>query len=87
MQKWPRVVNLQTGMLSGLSPASSLRRVLRSWGRHPFQRVSKETPRERQRPLLRRHQMVLGDNGRLAAQIQGLPGPAAVLNGKPALKR
>ncbi len=31
--------------------------------------------------------VVLGDNGRLVAQIQGVPGPAAVLNGKPALKR
>jgi hypothetical protein len=31
--------------------------------------------------------VVLGDNGRLVAQIQGLPGQAAVLNGKPALKR
>jgi hypothetical protein len=31
--------------------------------------------------------VVLEDNGRLVAQIQGLPGPAAVLNGRPALKR
>jgi hypothetical protein len=31
--------------------------------------------------------VVLDDNGGVVAQIQGLPGPAAVLNGKTALKR
>ncbi len=31
--------------------------------------------------------VVLGDNARVVAQIQGLPGPAAVLYGKPAVKR
>jgi hypothetical protein len=31
--------------------------------------------------------VVLGDSGRLLVQLQGLPATAAVLNGKPSLKR
>jgi hypothetical protein len=96
MQKWPRDINLRDGMLSGLwtdvaglvsSPDAAvfdaqgagipanefLRRLHEDDGNQYFAAI--------------RWAVVLGDNGRLVAQIQGLPGPAGVLNGKPALKR
>jgi hypothetical protein len=96
MQKWPRDVNLRTGMLSGLwSDIASLvsSRDAAVFDGHgagiPSSEFLRRLHEDDNDPYFAaiRWAVVLGDNGRLVAQIQGLPGLAAVLNGKPVLKR
>ncbi len=91
LQKWPRDVNLRAGMLTSLwSDVAGLvssrdAAVFEAQGAQILRRLTKDDSD----PLFAsiRWAVVIGDNGRLVAQIQGLPGPGAVLNGKPALKR
>ncbi len=92
LQKWPRDVNLRAGMLTGLW--SDVAGLVSSRDAAVFDAQGAQIPPNE---FLRRlteddsdplfASSVLGDNGRVVAQIQGLPGPAAMLNGKPALKR
>jgi hypothetical protein len=96
MQKWPRDIDLRRGLLSGQwvdmralvttrdacildkdgagITASAFLKALDS---------AEDGPEE----AAVRWAVVLGDSGLLVVQLQGLPGPAATLNGKPALKR
>jgi hypothetical protein len=96
LQKWPRDVNLRAGMLTGVW--SDVAGLVSSRDAAVFDAQGAQIPpneflrrltEDDSDPLFAsvRWAVVLGDNGRLVAQIQGLPGPAAVLNGKPALKR
>jgi hypothetical protein len=96
LQKWPRDVNLREEMLTSLW--SDVAGLVSSWDAAVFDAQGAQIPpneflrrltEDDSDPLFAfiRWAVVIGDNGRLVAQIQGLPGPAAVLNGKPALKR
>ena len=96
LQKWPRDVTLRAGMLTGVW--SDVAGLVSSRDAAVFDAQGAQIPpneflrrltEDDSDPLFAsvRWAVVLGDNGRLVAQIQGLPGPAAVLNGKPALKR
>jgi len=96
LQKWPRDVNLRAGMLTSLwSDVAGLvssrdTAVFDTQGAQiPPNKFLRRLTEDDSDPLFASIQwaVVVGNNGRLVAQIQGLPGPAAVLNGKPALKR
>jgi hypothetical protein len=96
MQKWLHDINLRDSMLSGLwSDVASLvsfrdSAVFDAQGAGiPANEFLRRLHEDDSNPYFAEIQwaVVLGDNGRLFAQIQGLPGPAGVLNGKPTLKR
>jgi hypothetical protein len=95
MQKWPRDVDIRRGLLSGLwTDLSSLVaardvHILDARGAGvPLEDFLKKLTEFEDGPVEAavRWAIVLGDNARLRIQLQGLPGSAASLEGKPSLK-
>ena len=96
LQKWPRDIDIRRGLLSGLwADVTSIvgardAHVLdgRGAGIPPNEFLRKMADFEDGPMEAAIHwAVVLGDSGRLLVQLQGLPATAAVLNGKPSLKR
>jgi hypothetical protein len=96
LQKWPRDIDIRSGLLSGLW--SDVTAIVKARDAHvldgrgagiPPNEFLKKMSDFEDGPLEAaiRWAVVLGDSGRLRVQLQGLPASAAVLNGKPSLKR
>jgi hypothetical protein len=96
LQKWPRDIHIRRGLLSGLW--ADITSIVGARDAHVLDgRGAGIPPNEFLRKMADfedgpmeaaiRWAVVLGDSGRLLVQLQGLPATAAVLNGKPSLKR
>jgi hypothetical protein len=96
LQRWGRDLDLRKGLLSGLWQDVSTLIATREAdvidengagiGHAEFLRLICDPDDGAEQAALR-WAVALNDRGRLVVQIQGLPAPAASLNGKPSLRR
>jgi hypothetical protein len=96
LQKWPRDISLRRGLLSGIwinvrdlvstRDACVLDKDGAGISANEFLKAL-DSVEDGPEDAALRWAVILGDCGTLAVQLQGLPGLAATLNGKPSLKR
>ncbi len=96
MQKWPRDMDLRRGLLSGVwvdlqdlvstRDACIMDKDGAGINANEFLKAL-DSVEDGPEDAALRWAVVLGDCGFLVVQLQGLPGVAATLNGKPSLKR